>query len=422
MPEMKILWFTSITPPSVLRVLNQPYDEGPASWVENLRRSFEGQEITLGIASPASRCIEPITDNGVTYYTLPAPVQSARIIKIFDRWRLVTDGKAQLAAAKQVVRQFQPDLIHVHGTENVYGMLAGAVELPVVVSLQGILSLCQLAYFKGLALGDIARLFFSKRFIIGASEIHGYLRMRKMARRERRIVQHNRFFIGRTSWDRDFTASVNPRARYFHGEEVMRSIFYDTQWNVINAETNTIFCTSSSMLFKGVETLLQSLAILYAAGLHDIKARIVGVPESSDVMLFYARKARQYGVADRVEWLGRLSAPKLVQELLRATVCVNPTHIDNSPNSLVEAMLVGVPTVASRVGGIPSLLDDGVDGWLYPDGDAQALAEKIQHVLHNPQVAAEAGQRARERSLQRNDPDNVASAMLHIYKEIAANA
>jgi glycosyltransferase involved in cell wall biosynthesis len=176
------------------------------------------------------------------------------------------------------------------------------------------------------------------------------------------------------------------------------------------------------MLFKGGETLLQALAILNAAGARTIKARIAGVPESSDVMRFYARKARQFGVAHCVEWLGRLPATSIVQELLRASVCVNPTHIDNSPNSLVEAMLVGVPTVASRVGGIPSLVENGVDGWLYPDGDAQALAEKIQRVLQNPLVAAEAGQRARERSLQRNDPENIASAMLHIYKEIIANA
>lgn len=405
-----------------MKAISGHYDEGPASWVENLRLSLAGKDLTLAIAAPASRSCEPFVDHGVTYYTLPIPIKSLGPGKVVQRWILSTDGQEQLDAAAMVVSEFQPDIIHVHGTENVYGLLADQVAIPMVVSLQGILTLYQHVYFKGLAWMDIARLFFSKRFIVGASEIHGYLRMRKMARRERRIVQQNRFFIGRTAWDRDFTASINPQAHYFHGEEVMRPLFYTNQWDPNNAETNVIFCTSSSMLFKGVETLLEALAILQAAGLHTIKARIAGVPESSDVMLFYASKARQYGVADRVEWLGRLPASTLVQELLRATVCVNPTHIDNSPNSLVEAMLVGVPTVASRVGGIPSLVEDGVDGWLYPDGDAQALAEKIQHVLHNPQVAAETGQRARERSLQRNSPENIASAMLHIYKEIAANA
>jgi glycosyltransferase involved in cell wall biosynthesis len=77
-----------------------------------------------------------------------------------------------------------------------------------------------------------------------------------------------------------------------------------------------------------------------------------------------------------------------------------------------------VPTVASHVGGVPSLLADGREGLLFPDGDPYALAGKIRYLLDDAASAAEIGKRARDRALCRHDPDAIVADLLRIYDQV----
>ena len=70
----------------------------------------------------------------------------------------------------------------------------------------------------------------------------------------------------------------------------------------------------------------------------------------------------------------------MARELTRSHAFVISSYIENSPNSLAEAMLVGMPCVASFVGGIPSMVDDGRTGLLYPVDDVALLAAQIRQV------------------------------------------
>jgi glycosyltransferase involved in cell wall biosynthesis len=97
----------------------------------------------------------------------------------------------------------------------------------------------------------------------------------------------------------------------------------------------------------------------------------------------------------RVHFHGFLPHEELTPLLARATALVNPTRDDNHPNSVLEAMWVGVPVVATAVGGVPFLLRDGVTGFLSRPDDAEALAERILYVLRHPEEAAAAAARAR---------------------------
>lgn len=104
------------------------------------------------------------------------------------------------------------------------------------------------------------------------------------------------------------------------------------------------------------------------------------------------------------------------QAYLDADVFVLPSYCENSPNSLGEAMLLGMPCVAARAGGIPDMLHEG-EGVLYPlPGDAGALANALFAVLDDTAAAAEMGRTARRRALATHDPDANAAALLRIYE------
>jgi glycosyltransferase involved in cell wall biosynthesis len=87
------------------------------------------------------------------------------------------------------------------------------------------------------------------------------------------------------------------------------------------------------------------------------------------------RLAAEQGVAEAVRLTGRLEPDAMAALYREADLVLNPTRVDNMPNSVLEAMASGVPVVSSAVGGVPFVIQDGVTGLLVRPDDAQALAE-----------------------------------------------
>lgn len=416
---MRVLWFTSVVPPAVSRHLGIAKIEGPASWVESLRQALCGCEgLDLAIASPCPTFFAPFTADGVSYYGMPVPATHTRIEEAVSAWRNSFRLPDMNEACEEVLRRFSPDLVHVHGTESPFGLVGPRIGTPVVISLQGLLTVCERFFFHGMNWHEVVRLALRRRFGLGSGEIHGYWRCVRMAAREREIMRINDSFIGRTEWDRVVLWTVNPMAKYYHCDEILRPAFYREAWQSEASSPRTVFCTSNTALWKGAECLIEALALLHGAGYADVRLRIAGIPSKGPGSEFYTARARKHGVIPAIDWLGQLDAEQLAAELHGATVFAYPSHIDNSPNALCEALLVGVPTVASYVGGVPSLLVDGYEGLLFPDGDPFALAGRIRYLLDHASSAAEMGRNARERALRRHDSQSVAASLLRIYSEV----
>jgi glycosyltransferase involved in cell wall biosynthesis len=100
---------------------------------------------------------------------------------------------------------------------------------------------------------------------------------------------------------------------------------------------------------------------------------------------------------ERVHFLGSRSD---IPDLLRGLdLFVLPSINEGISNTILEAMACGVPVVASRVGGNPELVRDGIDGTLFPAGDAAALAACLEMYLGNDEMCRERGRNGRERVL-----------------------
>jgi glycosyltransferase involved in cell wall biosynthesis len=97
---------------------------------------------------------------------------------------------------------------------------------------------------------------------------------------------------------------------------------------------------------------------------------------------------------------------------------VLPSLRDGLPNALLEAMACGRPVIASRVGGIPEVIRDGVDGVLVPPGDIALLAQAMSTVLANPGEAAALGARARLRVSEEFAADRERAADLALLEEL----
>jgi len=103
---------------------------------------------------------------------------------------------------------------------------------------------------------------------------------------------------------------------------------------------------------------------------------------------------------------------------LMCDVYLHPSRSDNSPNSLCEAMLLGVPCIASTAGGIPSLATDNVDALLVPPGDAYSLAGAVKSLFSDSSTASRLSEAARQRARVRHDPAVVRDELIQAYTSV----
>jgi glycosyltransferase involved in cell wall biosynthesis len=126
--------------------------------------------------------------------------------------------------------------------------------------------------------------------------------------------------------------------------------------------------------------------------------------------------ARRHGVQERVLMPGfRPDVPDL---LAAANVAVFPSRFEGSPLSVIECMAAGAAIVATRVGGVPELLEDGVHGLLVPPEDPEALAAAVLRVARDEELRTELGARARERQQAEFDLEAMLDRLCELYGEL----
>jgi glycosyltransferase involved in cell wall biosynthesis len=167
---------------------------------------------------------------------------------------------------------------------------------------------------------------------------------------------------------------------------------------------------------KALDVLVRSAATL-VSDFHDLRVLIAG--EGPD-------RARVESLIDRLG-LGRtvtlLGGRGDVPDFLEALdVAVCSSEWEGSPLSVMEYMEAGLPVVATRVGGIPDMISDGVEGLLVPPGDPEAIAVGIAELLRDRDLAAEMGRRGRRRRREEFDLDVTARRIGELYEELYESA
>ncbi len=163
---------------------------------------------------------------------------------------------------------------------------------------------------------------------------------------------------------------------------------------------------------KGIDDYLKAMAIL-AGRFPEARFVIVGDGGSRREL---EEQARQLGLAERVAFTGtKLDVAAILSQ---AAVSVAPSLSEGLSNVVLESMAAGVPVVATRVGGTPEILDDGVTGLLVSPGDAPALAVAIGRLLENPALAQRLGQAARARMVNGFSMDHMVRQTEGLYRAL----
>lgn len=168
---------------------------------------------------------------------------------------------------------------------------------------------------------------------------------------------------------------------------------------------------------KGLHHLLPAFATLWRA--HP-DARLVLAGEDQDQRARLETLARSLGVEDRVHFTGHLDDSRYRSALAAGDAFVLPSEWEAFGIVLVEAMACGVPCVATRVGGAPDVVQDGVTGRVVPYGDEDALARALGGLLSDRALATRMGQAGRARAFKEYSWDAVVERTLGVYRELGA--
>ena len=240
-------------------------------------------------------------------------------------------------------------------------------------------------------------------------------------------LQKVRHVIGRTQWDKACTWNFHPEVKYHFCNETLRQPFYEGQWHYDTCKKYRIFASSCAYPIKGFHRLLEA----FAEVVKQYPDATLAVPGRSFLSenwkerlhlgsyeIYLRNLVRQHNLAGRISFLGDLSAEQMREAFLEANVFVMPSSIENSSNSLGEAMLLGMPCVASNVGGTKELMADGREGYLYQSTAPYLLAYHIQQIFAMEKQAEMLGQAARSHAMRTHDPETNLKTLLEIYQSL----
>ena len=331
---------------------------------------------------------------------------------------------------EEILADYKPDILHVFGTEFPHALACiktyGQPERT-LVSIQGLCSVIAEEYMADLPLKVQRQVTFRDR-IKEDSLKQQKKKFKKRGEHEKEALLLTGHVAGRTDFDREQTAKINPSAAYHYLNETLRGIFYHDRWKRTACEPYSIFLSQGDYPLKGFHYLLRALpkvleqfpdTHVYVAGTNIIEVGTFQDRLKLSAYGKYIRKLiRENKLSDRVTMLGRLTAEEMKEQYMRCHLYVLPSALENSPNSLGEAMMLGMPCVAADVGGVHNLLTDGGDGLLYPAGDVEALADRIIEIFTKEAIVERFSDNARKHARVNHDADQNFYRLIHIYREM----
>jgi glycosyltransferase involved in cell wall biosynthesis len=417
---MKALWVINAPTPQAAAALGVTASGFP-SWIEAAHGAVAARrDIRVSVAFPWHGSPRTATAGGSTFVTFP-PIE----------FRQEAEG---VHAIEALLRRLDPDIVHIFGTEGGHAHATAQactrIGVPFVVGLQGLSSTIAQHYTSGLP-ASVTHGFTVRDLVRRDNVAMQASKYRDRGRTEARTLALTRFVIGRTSWDRAVAEQLNPKARYFAVPETLRSAFYTNEWSHEACRHQSIFVSQGHYPIKGLHFVLRALPAiltqhpdtqLFVSGWPLRSPGLTGVVKQTRYATHLRRLIRTTGLEDRVHFVGVLDEAAMVEQYLSSHVFVSASTVENESNSLSEAKLLGVPAVASYVGGVVDRIEHGTTGFFYQHDAPYMLAHYVGRLFRDQSLCESFSSGGRAASLRLNDPARNAELLRDAYAAILQEA
>lgn len=411
---MKILWVTSQELPIISKDLGTPVS-GFGGWVTNMLNVLKSEKnLKLGIAMVSSRVDKLWMKEIDSMCCFVAPDSGQKSIS--DKLR------------DEIIDRFNPDIIHIEGNEFQIQNSFTKTSIKTLLSLQGILMGYEPYQYGCMPIADYMYNLKCKKMIASwVLFFRKHLRFNKRIGVEIESIQNVKFISGRTFWDKAYSYWLNPGAKYFPCNRILRPAFYKEKWCVDVMKPHSIFVGNGYSPLKGLHFVLEAVALLKKE-FPDVTLNVAGLSPIYSGSVFHPQR---YGYSSIIKWiiknknieknvhfLGRILSVKMIQTMKGSNVYLLPSLIENSPNTLGEAMLLGMPCVSAYIGGAPEMAIDEKECLFYRANDPYLLAWQIRRIFNDTHLAVQLGRKAREHAIITHDPQKNKEALVCAYNAI----
>lgn len=418
---MKILWLSMNK-----GLYHNPQASNPSynggGWISSLQELIISySENTLALAYVTHTPMKKeIQDNTIYYPIYEAPKSSwQKMIEYYGGYKKI-DHTKYLNQIEQIIQDFQPDIIHLFGLENPMANILGNTRVPVVVHLQGLLAPCDNAFFPvGFNKSSFLFPISIREWLLRNGYIFAKNSIHIRGKRESSLFKKVEYAMGRTEWDYQVSQLLAPQSIYFHVNEVLREPFYRNAGKWIWKDKKlTLISTISNTMYKGLDLILKTASILKRETQIPFEWIVVGINRKDKITTFFESKLNIKSDEVNVTYKGVYDAESLCNELLQSHIYIHPSYIDNSPNSLCEAQLLGLPVIGTYVGGIPSLIKDKETGITIPANAPYELSYHIKECYMNRDYCLQLGHNGFKSANERHDKNTIKLKLLKVYESI----
>jgi len=418
---MRILWVINIPLPEasfLMKDKSTPF----GGWLVNASKNLSNQnDLNLSIAFPKSgQCsVGKWEGKKNDFYSFP-PVNSRNTASITDNEHL-----------EEILYHSKPDIVHIFGTEYAHTLamvnICRKKNIKTVISIQGLVSVIAKHYMAHLP-----------PKIQNRVTLRDFLKRDNLKQQQMKFIERGKFeiesiqkvnhVIGRTTWDRACTTQINPDIQYHFCNETLREEFYKHTWHIDKCEKNSIFVSQGSYPIKGLHIMIEALPLilkkypktrLYIGGTNIIKYTTLKEKiKISSYGKYIKEIIKKNNLQNNVVFTGILDEKQMCERYMNSNVFVCPSSIENSPNSLGEAMILGVPSVASDVGGVADLLEHRDGGFVYQSDAPYMLAHYVNEIFSNKDLALTFSGNAINRALKTHNRKDNTLRMIDIYTSI----
>lgn len=426
---MRVLWLCNVMLPIVGKHINKPFSNS-GGWLDGLSDDIlhdTNSDIELAVVFPIDFQTDLLRgeialesgQGNLRYYGFP----------IFTKNASVYDKRTETYLS-EVTDDFKPDVIHIFGTEFAHTLAMTRVAPDkdcVIISMQGVMRVYAKKYTAELSSYIVWR--YTLRDCIRRDNIRdGRTKFILRAGFEIEALNNITHVVGRTHFDRVETKNINQSRIYHKVNETLRTPFYEHKWDIEKVEKHSIMFSQGNYPIKGLHFMLEALAEV-KKDFPDVKLYIAGDRVVPDGTIKSRLKVSSYGkylqkiikkndIKEQVVFTGSLNVNQMCERFLKSNVFVSSSVIENSPNSVGEAMLLGMPVISSDVGGVSTMLENGKEGILTKEADVKDLVQAIKLIFNQEDQAIEYGNRAREHALVTHDRVQNYHDLMNLYQEI----
>lgn len=432
---MKIIWLTNMILEDVSKALNMEAVSF-GGWISGLYEAFiKIENIELVLVCPKTFEKEIKSGNIICNKERTGNIEkTVKYYTVFDKMifdKKDKDKNSLYDDYRKIIVDENPDIIHIWGTEYEHSYIMMQIlkemglEKKAVVSIQGLVGYIAKHYKAGLSekiCKEVDRHLKKYKITINKKQQEFFDR----GLFEKSVIEDVSFISGRTSWDKGCINLYNKSAKYFHINEMLRDTFYNNEEikSVLNKEEPVLFTSQANYPLKGFHVILEALKIIKDR-YPQVKLKVAGVDiinkdkkDSTAYSLHLKSLIKEYNLEKNIVYTGVLNANEMKEAYINSYAYISASSIENSPNSVCEAQILGVPVVASDVGGVSSLIENEKTGLLYPFDEAYILAYDVLRIIEDEELRERISNNSKAEALKRHNRESIVNDWLKAYKII----